>query len=362
VLRLALVSLALLIFSAPAQADDAEALRGRVETALSEHPECVGMAVAVLDAGHVWGAAAGPADGGGRALTIDTPLRVASNTKTFVAATCLRLAARGDLDLDASLASLADPDLVAQLDEAGYATKRITVRQLLMHAAGLRNHADMDYVHAVLADPGHAWTRKEQVARMTTQGGPLGEPGEVYEYSDTDYILLGDILERLTKEPLAAVVREEIGYDRLGLHCTWWEDAEHAPEGSAKPASQYLQGFPVSTIDASADAHGGGGLMASASDLARFLDALFHDRVFDDPATLELMRTAPGHPDPENYRIGLTPMSFGGHDAIGHAGFWGTVAVYVPDLDVTIAAAVLDVQGVEAMNEVVAETIASLDD
>lgn len=352
--------LALTASTAAASPTAVEALQARVDAALAEHPECGGLTIAVIDGGSPWGVAATPEGTPADALTIDTPLRIASNTKTYVAAATLRLVERGALDLDAPLDTVVDPDLLAPLDAAGYATDAITVRHLLMHAGGLRDHADMEYVNRVLQQPDHVWTRREQVAFMAAKGEPLGAPGTVHQYSDTDYVLLGDVLERLTGKTLAAVVREELDFEGRGLHSTWWEIGEPAPADAAPLAAQTFLGRSLAGIDGSADGYGGGGLMASVADMARFVDALFHDRVFDDPATLELMRTAPGQPDPSQYRIGLSSWNLGGHATLGHAGFWGTMAVYAPDLDVTVTGAALDPDGFDTVVRLIVETLEDL--
>src|SRR3546814_13205009 len=78
------------------------------------------------------GAAAGLADAdSGQRLTIDTPLRIASNTKMFVAATVLRLWEQKRIDLDAPISPLLTPVLDQLLKADGYATARTTVRQPL---------------------------------------------------------------------------------------------------------------------------------------------------------------------------------------------------------------------------------------
>lgn len=90
-----------------------------------------------------WATASGMADEqAGRPMSLDTPLRVASNTKTFVAATILRFWERGLIDLDGPIARLIDPLFNALLAAAGYRTDRITLRHLLNHSGGLVDHTN----------------------------------------------------------------------------------------------------------------------------------------------------------------------------------------------------------------------------
>ena len=343
----------------------ASSLRDQVTRTYREAPESIGIAVVVLGPNEaVDEHATGVAGPDGRVFTVDTPLRIASNTKTYVAATALRLYERGQIDLDATLAASGDPSYTKALSDLGYDVNAITIRHLLMHASGMPDHADDAYVAAVLQEPKRVWTRIEQVTLLADRGPPLGDPGTVYRYSDTGYVILGDILERASGRSLAELVRTELRLDRFTS--TWWERQEQAPTGAKNRARQYLEGAPVSDIDPSVDLFGGGGLLASTRDLALFMQALFHGAIFDDPATLALMRTAPAHPSPDRYRIGLQPKSLAnggspGTEVLGHSGFWGTVVWYVPELDVVIAGAILDGAGwpslIKLLEQIVAEKL-----
>lgn len=291
------------------------------------------MAFYVAGAGtpSAFGAAAGPADPKQRPMTTDTPLRIASNTKTFVAATILRLHEQGRIDLDAPIAPLLDPALVRILEADGYRTGTITVRQLMSHSAGLYDQgSDPRFIKRVLADPDHRWTRAELVGLTTDYADPQSAPGTEFLYSDAGYILLGDIVERLTGKPLAAAVREQLGLDRLGLGATWWEIAEAAPAGAPARAHQYIDGVDATAVHPSFDLFGGGGLLMSARDLALFTAALFEGRVFDRPETLATMLEPGPHRGAEGYRLGMIVRQADGREIYFHTGFWGTAAYYDP--------------------------------
>ena len=77
-------------------------------------------------------------------------------------------------------------------------------------------------------------TRQQQLALAVAINPPV-EPGAIYVYSDTNYILLGDILERATQQPLAQALRQQVGYQRTGLNNTWLETLEPQPAGSLPP-------------------------------------------------------------------------------------------------------------------------------
>ena len=190
-----------------------------------------------------------------------------------------------------------------------------------------------------VADPGHRWTRDEQLRFATEHGDPLGEPGEVFAYGDTNYILLGELLERVTGTTLPGAVRSLLRFDRLGLDHTYWEILEPTPPGTPALAHQYFgPEFDGAVLDGSFDLYGGGGLVSTVDDIARFYRALFHGKVFDKRSTLRTM-TTPSRPGREE---GGAMGIYAGVDAAGercfaHRGFWGTQVVHCPRLDLTFA-------------------------
>ncbi len=347
-------------------ASQANELRASLQERLDEtnqaDPKVRGYAVYVFGNSSLtsYGAAAGVADTANTPLTTDTPARIASNTKTYTAATLLRLWEQGKVDLDAPLASVIDAPFVRQLESFGYDMNAITVRQTMMHCAGFPDHADLQYVHMVFDDPQKVWTRTEQVAEMGKRPGPIGDPGEVFSYSDTGYILLGHAIERLTGQTLGAAIRESMRFADNELRATWWEIHESAPATAAVPARQYLYGRDMTDISGTVDGFGGGGLMASCHDMAAFMAALFRGRVFENESTLELMTSAPGHCDPKQNRLGLFPKSVAGFDVFEHSGFWGTTAFYIPKLDIAVAGLTLDQSGYPALLGVIQATVQEL--
>jgi D-alanyl-D-alanine carboxypeptidase len=318
-------------------------LRPEVLTAaLQEQHAAMTVFVSGKNVSNPWGIAAGMADASiARPLTTDTPLRVASNTKTFVAATVLRLWEQGAISLDAPIVSLLAPTLERLLTSRGYRTDKITVRHLLSHSAGVYDHADDPrYFKAVLANPTHHWTREEQVGLSCHYAGPTNEPGQEYKYSDTGYVLLGDIVERVTQAPLAHSVRHQLRLDERGLASTWWELVESQPAGTQARARQFLDDIAITDVtdlSATLDLYGGGGLVMSVRDLATFHQDLFENRVFDDPATLAEMLRKGEHEGAEDYRLGISVKRVGGRECYSHTGFWGTAVYYSPDAGVSIA-------------------------
>lgn len=343
-----ILALALLCapFSAVAQPDPrADALQAQL--AAQADP----MAIFVTGDGRDYAAAAGLADpSAARRLTPDTPMRIASNTKTFVAATVLRLWEQGRLKLDAPIAPLIDPALDARLKADGYDTTAITVRHLLNHSGGLYDHGgDKRFEEMMHREPGHKWTRASLIGLLTDYADPQSAPGTEFKYSDDGYILLGDIVERITGKPLAAAVREQLKLDALGLRTIYWEVQEMPRKDATPRARQFLGPTDVTNVDASFDLYGGGGIVMSPRDLAHFFKALFEGRVFARPSTLQVMLGEGRHKDADTYRFGIFVRHTPAGDVYWHSGFWGTYAAYSPETGIAAAGMTTNQRAFKAM-------------
>lgn len=332
--------LACLACASPAPA--ADPLQAVLERFLAANPSAPGVSAWVCcpRLGLDWSGAAGfAARGGGEPLTPAHTFRIASNTKTYVAAAVLRLAEQGRLSPDDPLGPHLTPAERELLAGDGFDLDAITLRQVLSHTSGLDEHSgDPRYAEAITADPQHVWTREEQVRRCVEWRDPVGAPGERYKYSDTGYVLLGGIVERLTGEPLGAAVHELLDYERLGLRATWWELDEPPPAGAGPRAHQYIGQSDTRDWHPSLDLFGGGGLVCDVRDLGTFMRLLLQGRVLRDEASLSAM-TGGGT---AGYRLGLMCVELDGRLAWGHQGFWNTFAFHVPSLDLTVAGCVLD--------------------
>ncbi|MCS0609842.1 beta-lactamase family protein [Massilia solisilvae] len=269
---------------------------------------------------------------GNEGLRPDATFRVASNTKTYVAATVLRLWEDGKIKLDASIRDYVDPATIAALDKDGYDTAHITVRQLLTHTAGIADHTNSKQFGELLAThPETAWTRESTLDALVRWTDPVGKPGEKFYYSDDGYCLLGNIIERLTGKPLARAVHEILGYEKLGLKSTYWETQEPAaPQAGPRAHQLFDDGRDTYGWNPSLDMYGGGGIVADPRDLAWFLYDLFEGKVFKHPETLQLMLSNQGLPADSQYRMGIFEYEANGVKAYWHSGFWGTAAFYVP--------------------------------
>ena len=333
----------------------APALQRLADSLVAARPRLPGLVIAVQSRTHArgWSVAAGLSDSARRVpLRPDQPVRIASNTKTYVAAALLRLVEQGRLALGDPLSRHLPAPLNQLLRRDGYDTDAITIEQVLSHRAGFNEHpAVPSYVARLRTQPQYRWTREEQLQWLVDSLAPVGPPGTQFRYSDSGYTLLGAIVERYAGEPLGPAVRRLVGFEALGLRATWWETMEPATPAAPPRAHQYLGGFDAFGIDPSFDLYGGGGIVAPMAEVAQFLAALLEGRVLAQRATLDTMR-APRSPELGGYGLGIAGTNVRGLRGYGHSGFWGTTAMVFPDAGVTIAIAVTEQSELRAANAI----------
>jgi len=168
-------------------------------------------AAAILPADGLWIGTYGSSDGISP-IRPQTPFEIGSITKTFVAATILRLVEEGRLSLEDTVAQWLPGLTNANISPA------ITVRQLLGHRAGVYNFGDdLDFRIALFSDWSRSW-QPEDVLKYVK--APYFPPGADGEYSNSGYVLLGMIIRSVTGSTVAAEMRRTV-LDRAGLRSTY---------------------------------------------------------------------------------------------------------------------------------------------
>jgi len=244
----------------------------------------------------------GPVDPG-------TPWIIGSATKTFVAVVVLQLAQERKLDLDAAIAPFF-PDLPG--------ASRITSRQLLQHTSGLAEYLHTDVVDR---DARRAWAARELIA-VAVARGPVAEPGARYHYANTNYLVLGEIIEKVTSRPWHAEVRSRI-VEPLGLRSTGYAGGPSAPRLGR--GHVIADGKFVDASDLWHPSVGGaaGAMYSTSADLMAFTLALFEGSLLDARRTAE-MRTFVrgeqyGHVG-HAYGLGLERYTVNDLTVLGHMG------------------------------------------
>jgi D-alanyl-D-alanine carboxypeptidase len=262
----------------------------------------------------------------GRPITTRDQFEAGSNTKTFTAVLILQQVDRGRIRLDAPVETYL-PGVVPN-------GANITVRMLLNHSSGLFSYTgDPEFFVDMQRDPQHVHTDAELLA-VAFGHEPYFEPGQGWQYSNTNYTLLGMILQKQTGKSLPDLVEQRIA-GPLGLKHTYFADprATHTGRGYAHGyAISYAGGTPRYT-DVSGWPLGGwagaaGAMISTAGDLSRFFSAVLQGELFSQEQLRQMKTTValPGSfPIEGGYGLGLlrtdspcgTVWGHGG-DTMGH--------------------------------------------
>jgi D-alanyl-D-alanine carboxypeptidase len=328
-----------------AEAYDSLPAQDRLEKALEaavDHPktEFPGAAVYVSSAKGTWRAAAGVSDlNTGSPLSPDERFRAGSIMKSFVAAVVLQLIEEGKFSLDSTLPEVL-PESVYGRFEYG---STITVRQLMSHTSGIPDWDTPDVDKYIGENPKKVWTTEEYLDLAASHPTNF-PPGEGYAYSNTNYNLLGVMIENATGKEW----REEIENRILApLDLT----ATVLPRpGTTEIPDRHARGYEripgkrelvdMTEVDPSmAGAAGGAALMTTLEDLGKYFHALYTGELFAERQTLDsalefvAASDFPGH---DGYGLGIMHMDFDGIELIGHlGGTAGYIALsgYMPDYD-----------------------------
>jgi D-alanyl-D-alanine carboxypeptidase len=287
-----------------------------------------------------------------------THFRIASNTKTMTAALIVLLAQDGKLKFTDPVSAYV-PDVPNG--------ENITVAELLKMRSGLYGYtADPALAAAMAADPGKAWTTRE-VLDIAFRHPPQFAPDASYEYSNTNYALLGLVAEKVGGRPLAQQFQERL-FGPVGLthtslpaaddismpapysHGYMYGGSFYALADDPYPADMLAaaQAGTLQPIDYtnqnSSYASAAGGAISTAEDLVTWMKALVSGKVFNadyhQQWLTSLQAEDPGAPDGQKYGYGISYQRFGpkaamfyhGGELPGFNSFMG----YDPDNDVAL--------------------------
>ena len=274
--------------------------------------------------GTSWTGNSGFADvAGGTKVADDTAFALGSVSKTYTAALILALAGEGAIDLDAPAAGYLGG---LPLDPG------ITVRMLLDHTSGLDDyflHASID--RALQADRGAAWSARRTLGFVAK---PYFAPGKGWHYSNTNYLYLGLIAERVTGKQLGIALNERF-FAPLGLDATWYQAAE-------KPRAPTAHGYrfngtkrsatPIDMSDGSdivpftsvvTAAAGAGSIASTSADAAEWARLLYTGEVLGPDMTAQMLNgtvATAGYRPRVPYGLGVQAFPIDGRPTVGHSG------------------------------------------
>ncbi|MFC1725319.1 serine hydrolase domain-containing protein [candidate division KSB1 bacterium] len=297
-------------------------------------------AAVVFPDGDTWSGTSGVSFGT-TAITPDMIFGIGSVTKVFIAALCLELAEEGTFSLDDSLFQWL-PDY-PNIDNS------ITILQLLNNTSGIYNITDNTEVwDAVFADPAKSWTPEEIISAFLPE--PYENPGEGYYYSNTNYILLGKIINEATGSTVSTELRNRF-FEPLGFNDTFFEFEEILPSNIAH--GWFDLGGNGSIDDVSLISGTGiysvlwaaGAIFSTAEDLAKWSSALFRGEVLSQSSLNQMLTSYATYPGTTDVGCGLGVFLIGpgnnaGVELVGYTGRtfgYLTSLFYVPDHGFSVA-------------------------
>lgn len=248
----------------------------------------------------------------GKAVRARTPFAVASLTKTFMAALVLQLREEGHLWLGTPISKWL-PDYPK--------ARKITVKMLLNHRSGIFDYfGHPTYERKVFGRPRHRWRTKEILALT---GPRYCAPGACYRYSNTNYVLLGQIVRKITGKSAAANIRKRF-LKPLGLTDTFFQGQEPIEAYAAKgywTRTKGWRGFSDGTrfrpnTSGATVANAAGAMLSSVRDISDWQDALLGGEVLKPSS---LARMLEFHPR-SGYGLGMRYALLDGQLGIGHGG------------------------------------------
>jgi D-alanyl-D-alanine carboxypeptidase len=264
--------------------------------------------------------------------------------KTYVAAVALQFVDEGGLRLDDKVKNyLGGAPWYPRLPNAD----EITVRQLMNHTSGLvRYEFNEAFISDLVSQPDKVWKPEELVFYILDTKAPF-VAGEGWEYSDTNYIVLGMILEKLGASKYYDLLKTRI-LGPLGLRHTVPSDSRTIPglvqgyAGAGNPFGGRDEMFSDGRFVFNPQFEWtGGGIASTAEDLARWAKDLYEGRAFDPSLLPEMLNAVPAKLGP-NVKYGLgaivrqTPLGPG----YGHSGYFPgylTEMMYFPEIRTAVA-------------------------
>ncbi|MEU7076013.1 serine hydrolase domain-containing protein [Streptomyces narbonensis] len=230
----------------------------------------------------------------------DGQVRIGSNTKTFTAVVVLQLVGEGRIALDAKV----DTYLPGLVRGKGIDGRRITVRQLLQHTSGIPEYG------ARISDEEmrDRYFEPRDLVDIALKDKAEFAPGEKWGYSNTNYVLAGLIVQKVTGRPLAEEMDRRV-MQRLGLRHTYFPAPgdktirEPHPKGYARSSAGSTP-RDFTEVDPSAG-WAAGQLISTNSDLNRFFTALLDGRLLPAAQLAQMRTTVPVGDTGSHYGLGL---------------------------------------------------------
>ena len=316
---------------------------------------CV-LSVVKGDGSFSWSGAAGIASQNSQVpMTKDTPICIASITKLYTATAIMRLYEKELLSLEDPMARYLPEELIHGIHvyEGRDYSHEITIKQLLSHTSGIPDYytekprGGKSLFELFLEEPERSWTVDDTIERARKELKPNFAPGTDASYSDTNFQLLGKVIEAITGKPLH-IVYEEFFFRPLGLKHTWLIGrSEPQITPSAAPADIFHKNMIITNTRSNEAYWADGGIVSTAEEMITFLKALNEGRIVGG-GTLELMHDWHKLRFPLQYGYGTMHFKLPRFTNVvmkvpplwGHSGSTGSFLYYCEDMNLYMAGSI----------------------
>ena len=285
----------------------------------------------------------------GSSVTTANPFHSASIGKTFTATTIVLLQEENKLQFNDPISNYLSNEIMDSLhvfENVEY-SNQITIAHLLQHRSGLPDFFEdqpksgPSMRELLITDTAHFWKPMELLLFAKEQMAPHFPPGQGYHYTDTEYILLGMIIENITGKKLNVVFNDRI-FNPLGMKHTSMHLRSKPMEKTDKMAELYVEDLEISTYTSLSLDWAGGGLLTTCEDLMKFEQALMNGEIVS-PTSFEQMQNWTPESKGMYYGFGfrkfeLKELFFAlpNVSLLGHSGSSGSFMYYCPEWDVYI--------------------------
>ena len=305
--------------SAAPSKGEAESLKSRAQ-GLVEAGYPAALAAVTDGKGESAGAAVGKGNlETGQAPPMDGEVRVGSNTKTFVAVVVMQMVQEGKVGLDEPI----EIYLPGLIKGEGIDGSKITVRQLLQHTSGLPDFDETLFGTTDVFQYRYHYVTPRDVLDSALSKPAQFEPGTQWKYTNTNYIVLGMLIERVSQRPVGEQIDERI-VKKLGLSHTYFPAQGEEKIRGTHPQGYHLNGEgkleDITEIDPTWG-WAAGAMVSTPSELNTFFQAVLDGRLLTQASIQEMKKGVDIGSGGRVYGLGLigTPLSCGG-TAWGHGG------------------------------------------
>jgi CubicO group peptidase (beta-lactamase class C family) len=230
-----------------------------------------------------------------------TQFGIASGTKGLTALTVMRLVEDGVLGLDTTARSVLGDDLPLVDD-------RVTVEHLLAHRSGIGDYLDeeldLDFGEYLMPVPVHELATSEQYVRVLDGHPPKFAPGERFSYSNSGFVLLAVIAERVGGVPFHELVARLVCAP-AGMDDTAFLRSDELPARAARGYLEIDGAWRTNVFHLPVRGSGDGGVYTTAADMTSFWRALFGGRIVRDETRAEMLRRRSDAPRGRGYGLGF---------------------------------------------------------